>query len=250
MVDVGRPDSISCKRCGTTVSVKAKGPVPSYCAGCRKGGSAKRASRPRVVACERCGREVDVKSRGPLPRFCRDGCPAPSPLEAAGTAQGSAPQLTASIQSSPDQTAVIVPAGRRDPKAPAGPSRVRSKPPGISGPRVRPARTPERAEPRPSEAPTAGTASATTAEPASSASPTPSPLLVAAEAEGPTILATVPLPSSEDALRRGRRARIRRVRNVVSIGLWILAILVIVFVFLIGSRPSPPPNSLGIPIVL
>lgn len=69
---VGRPETISCERCDATVAVKAKGPVPSFCAPCRR--TRTRATRPERVDCERCGAEVVVGSRGPVPRYCRDGC--------------------------------------------------------------------------------------------------------------------------------------------------------------------------------
>ena len=69
---MGRPETISCERCGTTVAVNAKGPVPAYCADCRRNRA--RAVRPERVDCERCGAEVLVGTRGPLPRYCRDGC--------------------------------------------------------------------------------------------------------------------------------------------------------------------------------
>ena len=69
---MGRPETISCERCGTTVAVKAKGPVPSYCADCRL--SRTPSVRPESVDCERCGARVVVGSRGPIPRYCRDGC--------------------------------------------------------------------------------------------------------------------------------------------------------------------------------
>lgn len=75
---MGRPETISCERCNTSVVVKAKGPVPSFCADCRRKRSRNGHARPAVVNCERCGREVVVQSRGPLPRFCRDGCQPPS----------------------------------------------------------------------------------------------------------------------------------------------------------------------------
>lgn len=69
---MGRPETISCERCGTTVAVKAKGPVPAYCADCRRRRT--RPSRPQSVDCERCGTEVRVGARGPIPRYCREGC--------------------------------------------------------------------------------------------------------------------------------------------------------------------------------
>lgn len=75
---VGRPEAIICARCNASVAVKSKGPVPSYCADCRRSGSRRRRSRPAVVPCERCGTDVPVKDRGPLPRFCRDGCQTPA----------------------------------------------------------------------------------------------------------------------------------------------------------------------------
>lgn len=71
---VGRPETISCTRCNAVVAVKARGPVPSYCADCRKSSNRRTSTRPTHVACELCGAFVTVKARGPLPKRCRGGC--------------------------------------------------------------------------------------------------------------------------------------------------------------------------------
>lgn len=72
--DVARPETIICERCGNTVPVKARGPVPSYCASCRRTRRKTTAPRPATVPCQTCGRPVAVAERGPLPRTCRGGC--------------------------------------------------------------------------------------------------------------------------------------------------------------------------------
>lgn len=90
MMTVGRPETISCERCNTSVVVKAKGPVPAFCADCRRKRSRNGHSRPAVVACERCGREVNVQARGPLPRFCRDGCKEPTTPAVVAASPGAA----------------------------------------------------------------------------------------------------------------------------------------------------------------
>jgi len=71
---VGRPETISCERCNTSVAVKAKGPIPAFCADCRRKRSRNGHTRPTVVNCQRCSNEITVQARGPLPRFCRNGC--------------------------------------------------------------------------------------------------------------------------------------------------------------------------------
>lgn len=70
---MGRPETIVCTRCGTSVTVKARGPVPSYCAACRRT-SRRSTTRPTHISCEQCGTKVLVGSRGPLPKKCRGGC--------------------------------------------------------------------------------------------------------------------------------------------------------------------------------
>lgn len=101
IVIVGRPETISCKRCNTSVVVKAKGPVPSFCADCRRKRSRNGHSRPSVVACERCGREVVVRARGPLPRFCKNGCSSPTP--------SNAKEMTPAVASSPAVAVAVNP---------------------------------------------------------------------------------------------------------------------------------------------
>lgn len=71
---VARPETITCERCGDTVLVKAKGPVPSYCASCRRARPNTAKPRPTTVPCRDCGQAVPVAARGPLPRTCRGRC--------------------------------------------------------------------------------------------------------------------------------------------------------------------------------
>ena len=75
---MGRPETITCARCDASVAVKPKGPVPSYCADCRRSGARTKPARPSSVTCERCGATIAVRDRGPLPRYCRDRCQAPT----------------------------------------------------------------------------------------------------------------------------------------------------------------------------
>ena len=96
---MGRPETIICARCDAPVAVKPKGPVPSYCADCRRSGRRRERTRPTVVQCERCGADVAVRNRGPLPRYCRDGCkkPAENPAEAPGEVT-SQPRAATTVQ--------------------------------------------------------------------------------------------------------------------------------------------------------
>ena len=73
-----RPATIACQRCDNTVSVRERGPVPAFCAKCRR--QRKRASDPRPVsiACRYCGSAVEVRPHGPLPKQCRGECQEPA----------------------------------------------------------------------------------------------------------------------------------------------------------------------------
>lgn len=223
---VGRPETISCERCGTTVPVKAKGPVPSYCADCRKTGPVKRAQRPTVVSCQRCGTDIQVKSRGPLPQYCRDGC------NVGRTGSQNARLAARGIQEVVPATPAARgdmqerPANERPPSAPTitktAPSETRKRP-------VKPHHATDRRD-----------AATETHRPRNYA-PHPSPVLEAAEAEGPTVLTIAPVIPTTDANRRERLAKWRRWRNVISVTLWIVVALILVLVFIIGSRPAPPP---------
>ena len=119
---MGRPETISCERCNTSVVVKAKGPVPSFCADCRRKRSRNGHTRPAVVNCERCGREVVVQSRGPLPRFCRDGCQ-PASAKPAG-------DVTPAVASTPAVAVAVSPPALRpwDRASKSGPTKGRSRP--------------------------------------------------------------------------------------------------------------------------
>ena len=56
--------------------------MPSYCADCRRSGARTKPARPTSVTCERCGATVSVRDRGPLPRYCRDRCQTPTKKKA------------------------------------------------------------------------------------------------------------------------------------------------------------------------
>lgn len=72
-----RPATIACRRCGETVTVRGRGPVPTYCAGCRSKPKVRSGPRPASIECRLCGSPVEVKSRGPLPKQCRGKCQKP-----------------------------------------------------------------------------------------------------------------------------------------------------------------------------
>lgn len=69
-----RPATIACRRCNEQVTVRGRGPVPTYCAGCRSQPKRDGETRPVSIPCRNCGAQVEVKSRGPLPRQCRGKC--------------------------------------------------------------------------------------------------------------------------------------------------------------------------------
>ncbi len=72
-----RPATIACRRCNDTVTVRERGPVPTFCPQCRARARRVQQLRPASVACTNCGAEVEVKPRGPLPTRCRGTCGEP-----------------------------------------------------------------------------------------------------------------------------------------------------------------------------
>ena len=73
-----RPATIACQRCGNTVTVRGRGPVPAYCTECRSQSKRSTEPRPVSISCRLCGSTVEVKSRGPLPKRCRGKCQNPA----------------------------------------------------------------------------------------------------------------------------------------------------------------------------
>lgn len=232
---VGRPEAINCARCGTSVTVKAKGPVPAFCSQCRGRGKRARTDRPATVACERCDQPISVGARGPLPRFCRGGCkqtntthadrePTELPLEDGWV--GSLPLRETPPEPRPGPSMPDAPAAARNPAplpAPA-PEPDREQPPAPASSPAPAGRAPATAQPQPAPPP--------------SQPPAPSP---AARAPAPAT-AVLNRPSQpvfdERALLRGRR--LSRIRSGVKIAAWILAVLLLVSIVMLGSRPNPP----------
>lgn len=212
MVFVGRPETISCERCNTSVAVKAKGPVPAFCADCRGKPSRTPQVRPTVVSCERCGSEVAVQSRGPLPRFCRDGCPPQPALARSPAAGASAP--AASSSSVAVAVAVQPPTALRpwDRTAESKPSKTSTRP--THKVRSRPDAT--------------------------------SPPVSAAERAAALTPRTVtrldtPHPAAMvQADSIGRTVRVRRFKQAAALAAWLIIIAVIVIIIMVGSRPAPP----------
>lgn len=216
---VGRPETITCARCGTSVTVKAKGPVPAFCSQCRGRGKRTRPARPETVACERCAEPISVGARGPLPRFCRGGCKQP----ARATLVRVPPETPAdegwvgSLPAAPiEQTA-----RREVPEE----STARQAAPPIAVPPSKP----DRPAPAP---PTTRPAGPT---------PRPEPETPAARARASaTAVLTRPTDAvfDERALARGRRRS--QIRRAATIAAWVLVVLLLVSIVMLGSRPSPP----------
>jgi hypothetical protein len=118
---VDRPKTIACARCDASVTVKSKGPVPSYCPDCRRARKSRKSPRPEFVSCERCGSDVSVRPRGPLPRFCRDGCQAPA-VDAAQPVDMPAGPQTPAVQRPWDRAPNHRTARKPKPTAPRSPS--------------------------------------------------------------------------------------------------------------------------------
>ncbi len=177
-----RPATIACRRCNEQVTVRERGPVPAYCAGCRSQPRRDGEPRPISIACRNCGAPVEVKSRGPLPKQCRGKC------------RPGAKQL-------PDRTRHHD-HGTTESPAP-GPRAGIKRPPGPA----------ERQTVRP--AGFANEVQITRLDLATEAQRRPTP-------------------------NHGLHVRLGRIRHAVSIGLWLLAVLAIVLIFLLGSQPAPP----------
>lgn len=188
------------------MEVKAKGPVPSYCADCRRKRTRKPPARPKLVNCERCGAEVTVKSRGPVPRFCRGGCKKQPRKTAASNGQ----QRPAEPK----------------PRAPASGARPATSPvlrPWDMAGRE-PAKAPRRETPR-QPVPSHATA-----------------VVTALPATPPTIT-RIDLPDPELMVGRedlNRRLRLQQIRHTAAIVAWVAVVIVIGFMIYVGSRPAPP----------
>jgi hypothetical protein len=189
------------------VPVKAKGPIPSYCADCRRKRSRSKPARPATITCERCGAQVDVRSRGPIPRFCRDGCqnaaaarPAPARAEARpAAASGHAGAVAVAAKPG------LRPWDRTEGRASESHSRRVSKPE------------------------TVATAATATLEPAA---PAFTPTITRMEIKHPGETAA----QSDLA----RRQRTRRIRQALAVAVWVALVIVVALILLIGSRPAPP----------
>ena len=179
-----RPATIACQRCGNTVTVRGRGPVPAYCAQCRSQSKSGSESRPDSISCRLCGSPVDVKSRGPLPKQCRGKCENPAKPAHERRHRGH------------DTTAVGLPPSKPPPQ-PEKPRR-----------------------PRRSQLEIVATTSVRNEQ--------ITRLDVAAEAQR---LATP---------NYGLHVRLSRMRQTLSIGLWLLVIVTAVLIFVLGSQPAPP----------
>ncbi len=181
-----RPATIACRRCNEQVTVRGRGPVPTYCAGCRSQPKRDGEPRPVSIACRNCGAQVEVKSRGPLPKQCRGKC------------QPGANQLPDRIRHHDHRTT----------ESPAPRS-------------ARPSRAGIKRRPQPAERQTAG--------PAGFANEVQITRLDSA-----TGAQRMPTPNHR------LHVRLSRIRHALSIGLWLLAVLAMVLIFLLGSQPAPP----------
>ena len=117
---MGRPETITCARCDASVAVKPKGPVPSYCADCRRSGARTKPARPTSVTCERCGATVAVRDRGPLPRYCRDRCQTPTKEKTGPPTEASQAPATSATPLRPwDRAPARQPPAGRKPSSPS-----------------------------------------------------------------------------------------------------------------------------------
>ncbi len=186
------------------MAVKAKGPVPAFCADCRRKRSRNGHNRPKVVNCERCGNEITVRARGPLPRFCRDGCVAEPAASAPRASRKAAPSA-----SGPGVAVAVQPATALRPWDRTERPKTDKRPAKAAKPDDKP-KTESPTDPAPAFTPTVTRMD--TVHPA-------------------TIV-------KNDLI--GRTVRVRRFRQAAAIAAWLAIIAIVVLILFVGSKPAPP----------